>query len=73
MNLNNESIKKIRGLILFTALIVIGLWKYEIVLDAVHFLFSIAFPYFGRCDRIHTKCSDEFYGESIFLQSMGKE
>lgn len=45
MNLNNESIKKIRGLILFTALIVIGLWKYEIVLDAVHFLFSIAFPF----------------------------
>ena len=29
MNLNNELIKKIRGLILFTALIVIGLWKYE--------------------------------------------
>ena len=45
MNLNNESIKKIRGLILFTALIVIGLWKYEIVLDAVHFLLSIAFPF----------------------------
>lgn len=45
MNLNNESIKKIRGLILFTALIVIGLWKYEIVLDAIRFLFHIAFPF----------------------------
>lgn len=45
MNLNNESIKKIRGLILFTALIVIGLWKYEIVLDAIRFLLHIAFPF----------------------------
>lgn len=45
MNLNNESIKKIRGLILFTALIVIGLWKYEIILDAVAFLFNIMFPF----------------------------
>ena len=45
MSLNNESIKKIRGLILFTALIVIGLWKYEIILDAVAFLFNIMFPF----------------------------
>lgn len=45
MNLNNELIKKIRGLILFTALIVIGLWKYEIILDAVGFLFNIMFPF----------------------------
>ncbi|MBS4980715.1 MAG: AI-2E family transporter [Lachnospiraceae bacterium] len=45
MNLNNESIKKIRGLILFTALIVIGLWKYEIILDAIAFLFNIMFPF----------------------------
>ena len=45
MNLNNESIKKIRGLILFTALIVIGLWKYDIILDAIAFLFNIMFPF----------------------------
>ena len=46
MNLNNEPIKKIRGLILFTALIVIGLWKYEIVLDAVHFCLALLFHLF---------------------------
>ena len=35
MNLDKETIKKIRGLIVFTAIILIGLWNYEVVLDGL--------------------------------------
>lgn len=45
MDWSQISLKKIRGLIVFTILILVGLWKYEIVLDAVGFLWSIVFPF----------------------------
>lgn len=39
------TIKKIRGLILFTLLIVVGLWDFDVVLDALKFMWSIIFPF----------------------------
>lgn len=45
MELNRENIRKIRGLILFTIVILIGLWKYEILLDIVRFVFNMMFPF----------------------------
>ena len=45
MELNQETIKKIKGLILFTALVVVCLWKYENVLEVLGFIFHIFFPF----------------------------
>ena len=45
MDLNNENIKKIRGLILFTAVVVVAAWNYESVFRLVRFLGSVIFPF----------------------------
>lgn len=45
MDLSKENIKKIRGLIIFTALIVLCLWEYDKVLDIMGFVFHIIFPF----------------------------
>ena len=36
MDLNGENIKKIRGLILFTAVLVVCLWKYDVVFSVLN-------------------------------------
>lgn len=45
MDLNRENMKKIRGLILFTILIVVLLVKYEVVLEGAKFILNILFPF----------------------------
>ena len=45
MNLDKENLKKIRGLILFTIVVLIVLWKYSLVLDALGFGLGIVFPF----------------------------
>ena len=39
------SIKKIRELIVFTALIVVALWKFEVVIDVLKTIWGIIFPF----------------------------
>ena len=45
MDLNKENIRKIKELIVFTALILIGLWKYTLVLDILKFILGILMPF----------------------------
>lgn len=45
MNLDRENLRKIRGLILFTLVILIVLWKYNMVLEVAGFLLRIIFPF----------------------------
>lgn len=45
MDFSNDNIKKIRGLIIFTILIMVGLWKYDIVLDVIGFILNVLFPF----------------------------
>ena len=45
MNLDNETIKKIRGLILFTAVVLVAAWNYESVFQLIKFLGSVIFPF----------------------------
>ena len=45
MDWSQMTLKKIRGLIVFTILILVGLWKFDIVLDALGFLWGIVFPF----------------------------
>ncbi len=45
MDLNKENMKKIKELIVFTAVILIGLWKYTMVLDILGFILRIIMPF----------------------------
>ena len=45
MNLSKEDLRKIRGVIIFTIVILVGLWKYESVLAILGFLLDIIFPF----------------------------
>lgn len=45
MELSNETVRKIRGLIVFTALITACLWKYDVVVKALAFVFHIVLPF----------------------------
>ena len=44
MELNKENMRKIRELILFTALLIVVLWKYEEVLEVVSLHIAVALP-----------------------------
>lgn len=45
MELTKENIKKLRGLILFTAVVVVCLWKYEASLEILYFAWGVVFPF----------------------------
>ncbi len=45
MDLNKENIKKIRGLIFFTALVFVAMWNYKLVFSGIRFLGHVIFPF----------------------------
>ena len=45
MDLNKLSMKKIRELIIFTVLLVVALWKFEVVIDVLKTIWGILFPF----------------------------
>ena len=45
MDLNRDIIRKLRGLILFTAILLVCLWRYENVMAAFRFIFDVLFPF----------------------------
>lgn len=45
MNLSKENMKKMKELILFTVIILIALWNYELLFKWVKFAFGIIFPF----------------------------
>ena len=45
MDLNKKSMKKIRELIIFTAILVVALWKFDTVLEGAKNIWGILFPF----------------------------
>ena len=45
MDLSKLSMKKIRVLIIFTVLLVVALWKFEVVIDVLKTIWGILFPF----------------------------
>lgn len=45
MELTKENIRKLRGLIVFTAVIIVCLWKYEATLEILSFVWDVIFPF----------------------------
>lgn len=45
MDLTKENVKKLRGLIVFTAVIVVCLWKYEVSFQILSFIWGVVCPF----------------------------
>lgn len=45
MDLNKETLKKIRGLILFTIFVLVALWNFELVFVGIQFLWRVILPF----------------------------
>lgn len=45
MDLTKENIKKLRGLILFTAVVIVCVWKYEASFRVLSFVWGVIFPF----------------------------
>lgn len=45
MNLDKENLKKVRGLILFTILVLVLLWNYKMIFSAIAFLWKVVLPF----------------------------
>lgn len=74
MNLDKETIKKLRGLIVFTIVILILLWKYETVLGWFGYLFGIIFPFLlGGAIAFILNVPMSFLEEKLFHNKRWKE
>lgn len=67
MDLSKMSIKKIRELIVFTALLVVALWKFDVVLGVLKTIWDIIFPFvFGGAIAFLTNVPMSFLEKKIF-------
>ena len=67
MDLSKISIKKIRELIVFTALLVVALWKFDMVLGVLKTIWGIIFPFIlGGAIAFLTNVPMSFLEKKIF-------
>ena len=67
MDLNKISIKKIRELIVFTAFLVVALWKFDVVLGVLKTIWGILFPFIlGGAIAFLTNVPMSFLEKTIF-------
>ena len=67
VDLSKITIKKIRELIVFTALLVVALWKFDVVLDVLKAIWGILFPFvLGGAIAFVTNVPMSFLEKKIF-------
>ena len=67
MDLSKMSIKKIRELIVFTALLVVALWKFDVVLSVLKTIWDIIFPFvLGGAIAFLTNVPMSFLEKKVF-------
>ena len=67
MDISKISVKKIRELIVFTAFLVVALWKFDVVLDVLKAIWGIAFPFvLGGAIAFVTNVPMSFLEKKIF-------
>jgi len=74
LKLDNENIKKIRGLILFTIFILVLLWNYELVFEGIGFLWGVILPFVvGGAIAFIVKIPMNFFEDKIFGKAIKAE
>ena len=67
MDISKISVKKIRELIVFTAFLVVALWKFDVVLDVLKAIWGILFPFvLGGAIAFVTNVPMSFLEKKIF-------
>ena len=67
MELDKNTIKKIRGLILFTIFVLVALWNYELVFDGIKFAWGVIFPFvLGGVIAFVVNIPMRFFEERLF-------
>ena len=67
MNLNKENLKKIRGLIVFTVILLIALWNYSLILDVLGQGVGIVYPFLlGGAIAFVINVPMSFFEEKLF-------
>ncbi len=73
MNLNKENLKKIRGLIVFTVILLIALWNYSLILDVLGQGVGIVYPFLlGGAIAFVINVPMSFFEEKLFHNQMMK-
>lgn len=75
MDLDKHTIKKIRGLILFTIFVLVALWNYEVVFDGIQFIWGVISPFvLGGVIAFIVNIPMRFFEEKIFNKTnIGKK
>ena len=67
VDISKKSVKKIRELIVFTAFLVVALWKFNVVLDVLKAIWGIVFPFvLGGAIAFVTNVPMSFLEKKIF-------
>lgn len=67
MDLNKENLKKIRGLIVFTVILLIALWNYSLILEVLGWGLGIVFPFLlGGAIAFGINVPMSFFEEKLF-------
>lgn len=73
MKLDKENVKKIRGLILFTILILVALWNYKMALGVISFLWQVILPFvLGGAIAFLVNIPMNFFERKLFGKAKGK-
>lgn len=74
MDLNKENLRKIRGLILFTILILVALWNYQKLIDVLKFIGNVILPFvIGGAIAFVLNVPMHFLEEKIFGEAKAKK
>lgn len=74
MKLDKENVKKIRGLILFTILILVALWNYKMALGILSFLWRVILPFVvGGAIAFLINIPMNFFERHLFGKAKEKE
>jgi len=74
VSLDKETIKKIRGLIIFTVLVLVAGWNYKLVLSGIDFLWKVIFPFvLGGAFAFLINIPMSFFEKKLFGKAKKKE
>ena len=74
MKLDKETIKKIRGLIVFTVLILVAGWNYKLVFNGISFFWKVIFPFvLGGAFAFLINIPMSFFEKKLFGKAKKKE
>lgn len=74
MDISHLTIKKLRGLIVFTILVLVGVWRFNLVLNALQFIWKILFPFIlGGALAFVINVPMSFIEKKLFPQKPEKE